>query len=174
MGIWLGASVFFSFLAAPSLLHTFEGLAGQRPDWLPLTADLTKEQGLRLFGMAVGPMFPLYFALQGVCGVGALITAWGWMTSNLDRIHRARVMLIAGAMAFVLVGVLLSGKVEELRLARDLAVDGTAHAAAQSAFTLWHLISLLVNFVVIVLVASATVLAARLPADPPVTPAKAD
>jgi glycerol-3-phosphate acyltransferase PlsY len=173
LGIWLGASVFFSFVATPSLLHTFEGLAGHRPDWLLLTADLTKEQGLRLFGMAVGPMFPLYFALQGVCGLIALITAWGWMTSNTDRVHRVRVMLIAGAMAFVLLGVLLSGKVEELRLARDLAVDGTAHAAAKSVFTLWHLISLLVNFVVIVLVAAATVLAARLPADPPATLAKA-
>jgi hypothetical protein len=174
LGIWLGASLFFSFLATPSLLHTFEGLAGQRPDWLPLAADLTKEQGLRLFGMAVGPMFPLYFAMQGVCGLVALITAWSWMTPNSDRIHRAMVILIVGAMAFVLVGILLSGKVEALRLVRDHATDGAAHAAAQSAFTLWHLISLLVNFVVIVLVASATVLAARLPADPPAAPAKAD
>jgi glycerol-3-phosphate acyltransferase PlsY len=173
LGLWLGASVFFTFLAAPALFHTFEGLEGQRPEWLPLSAALTKEQGTHLAGLAVAPLFPLFFALQGACGLVALVTAWGWAKSNPERFHRIRFTLIVVAVALVLTGFSLLGKVEELRFARYYSY-GADKAAAQSAFALWHLISLFVNFAVIALVGAATVLAGRLPADPPpAAPAKA-
>src|SRR5262249_14446548 len=105
LGLWFGSGVFFTFLAAPSLFQTFEGLAQNRLDWLPLPTDLTKEQGTRLAGAAVGPIFPLYFALQGVCGLVALVTAWGWTrAAPAERVHRVRFTLLVVALALVLIG----------------------------------------------------------------------
>jgi acyl-phosphate glycerol 3-phosphate acyltransferase len=164
LALWFGANAFFTFVVGLTLFHTFEGLAGQRPDWLPLTADLTREQGTRLAGIAVAPMFPQYFALQGTCGLVALITAWGWARSNPARVHRVRFILIAAAVVLVLAGWPLVEKIEGLRSARYYSV------AAQYEFMELHLLSLLLNFAVLVLVGVATALAARLPADPP--PAK--
>jgi hypothetical protein len=164
LSLWFGAGLFFTFGVALSLFHTFEGLEGQRPSWLPLSAELTKEQGTRLAGIAVGPIFPQYFALQGTCGLVALITAWGWTRTHPERVHRIRFGIIAAAMALLLVAWPVVGKVDALRIAR---YDSTDKAGAQAAFNLWHTISLLLNFAVLGLVAWATALLARLPDDRP-------
>lgn len=174
LGLWFGGGVFFTFVVALTLFHTFEGLAGQRPDWLPLSAELTKDQGTRLAGLAVGPIFPQYFAVQGVCGLVALITAWGWTRSYSERVHRTRFALIAIAIAFVLAGWPIVIKVEGFRFAR-YSTDSAVAAAAKSAFALWHTASLLVNFAVLGLVTAALALTAKLPADPalPASPPQA-
>src|SRR5262249_22088012 len=57
VGLWFGAGVFFSFVAAPVLFATFDA---------------------NFAATAVGPLFPPYFAVQGVCAVIALATAFGW------------------------------------------------------------------------------------------------
>jgi glycerol-3-phosphate acyltransferase PlsY len=162
LSIWFGGGVFFTVIAAPTLFGTFEGLAGRPPEWLPLPADLTKEQGTRLAGAAVGPMFPRYFALQGMSGVVALATAWGWTRMYPDRIHRLRFMVIALAFALVLAGLPVVGKVESLRFARY-----SGDEAAKAAFGQWHTVSLFMNFAVLALAGVATALATRLPVDPP-------
>ena len=135
---------------APSLFRTFEA---------PVA------------GLAIGPMFPLYFALQGVCGLVALVTAWGWNRTYPGRVQSIRLLVIAFAAALVAAGWPLVGKVESLRFER-YSPDQTVKAAAQSAFALWHTVSLLLNLAALALVGVATALMARLPADPP--PAKAD
>jgi acyl-phosphate glycerol 3-phosphate acyltransferase len=165
LGLWFGSGVFFSFVTAPALFHTFEGFAGNPPGWLPLPADLTKEQGTRLAGAAVGPMFPLYFALQGACGVVALVTAFAWTkAAPTVPVHRIRFALLAMALALVLAGWPLVGKIEVLRFAR-YAADEAVAAPAREAFGLWHAASLILNLVVLLLVAVALALGARLPAS---------
>src|SRR5438067_219087 len=91
VGLWFGAGVFFTFVVGLSLFDTFEKAtakpADQRPYWLPVPAELEKtrptekfpdplrkEQGSRIFGAAVGPMFRPYYLLQVVCGGLALLT----------------------------------------------------------------------------------------------------
>ena len=145
LSLWFGGGVFFSFIVAPSLFQTFD---------------------TRTAGLAVAPMFPLYFALQGTCGLVALITAWGWMRSHPQRVHRVRLALIGLAVALLLAGWPVVDKVESLRFARYSAEEAAA-AAANSAFAFWHGISMSLNLAVVILVGAATALAARLPADPP-------
>jgi hypothetical protein len=101
-----------------------------------------------------------------VCGVVALATAWGWTRSHPDRTHRVRFTLVAAALCLVLAGWPLVGVIEDLRFAR-YDPDPAVAAPADAAFGRWHLVSVLVNLAVLALVAAATVLAARLPADPP-------
>jgi acyl-phosphate glycerol 3-phosphate acyltransferase len=159
LSLWFGGGVMFSFVVAPSLFATFRGLESLPEGW----------QGTRIPGIAVGPIFPLYFALQGMCGLVALLTAWGWTRSHPERVHRVRFLVIALALTAVVVGWPLVGKVGGLRVARD-----AGDAAAKSAFATWHTVSLLLDCAALVLVGVATALAARLPADRPDSPAKAE
>jgi len=68
LGLWFGSGIFFSFVAALAIFHAFEALGesspSERPGWL--TPSFNKENGTQLAGMAVGPLFPRYFLLQGV------------------------------------------------------------------------------------------------------------
>jgi acyl-phosphate glycerol 3-phosphate acyltransferase len=162
LGLWFGAGVFFTFFVALSLFATFEGLAQNRPDWLPLPTSFTKEQGTQLAGVAVGPIFPLYFALQGACGVVALLTAWGWARQSPERVHRIRFVVLALALALVLLGWPVVGKVSELRVAR-YAADAAIADAAETAFNTWHMVSLAMSMGAIALAGVGLALAARLP-----------
>ena len=172
VGLWFGAVVLFTFVVGLTLFHTFEGWTGTRPDWLPLSQDLTKAQTTRLFGVAVGPMFPQYYAIQGACGVLALATAWGWTRSYPGRVHRVRFALIALALVIVLAGWPLVGLIDDLRVARYSA-DPAISGPAEAAFGRWHGLSLVLNLAVLILVGVALALAARLPGDPPAEPTKA-
>ncbi len=114
LGLWFGASVFFTFVVAFSLFGTFEALGekDKRETWFPRPklyrdADSTvngpKEQGTRAAGYAISPMFVWYFALQGACGFIALATALPFMKQP-GSIHRWRVNLLVVAIALVLAG----------------------------------------------------------------------
>jgi hypothetical protein len=137
VGLWFGAGVFFSFIAAPTLFATLD---------------------TNTFGIAVGPLFPPYFALQGVCAVIGLATALGWQKQHPGvRVHRWRVVVLLIAALALLAGWPVAGKVSELRSARD------SSEAARAAFATWHLLSLLLNMVAIGLAGMAVVLTAALP-----------
>ncbi len=170
LGLWFGSGVFFSFVAAPVLFQTFEALGSrppeQRPPWLPVAQSLDKEQGTRLAGVAVGPMFPWYFLLQGVCGLVAVTTALSWSRSDQRHpVDQVRTVLLILALVTVLVGWPLAQKVSDLRPARYDA-DPAVAASARADFGRWHLYSLLLNFVTLALVGGATALAAQLPTTP--------
>jgi acyl-phosphate glycerol 3-phosphate acyltransferase len=173
LALWFGGGVFFTFIAALSLFHTFEGLHGLRPDWLPLTQNLTKEQVNRLAGLAVGPMFPQYFTLQGMCGLIAVVTAWAWARTCPGRVHRVLLIVITFALLLVLAGWPLVEIIDGLRTDR-YSHDEATRTAADADFHFWHGVSLSLNLATLVLAGVATALAAKLPVDPPAEPAKAD
>jgi glycerol-3-phosphate acyltransferase PlsY len=164
LGLWFGSSVFFSFVVALLLFRTFEALGAspaERPPWLPVAVDFDKEKGTRLAGIAISPMFTWYFLLQGACALVATATALRWAQSGL-REHRMRFLVLLLALATVVVGWPVAQKVNELRLARyDL--DSQLAEQARAAFAEWHLISLLLNMVTVLLVTMAMILAAWLP-----------
>jgi glycerol-3-phosphate acyltransferase PlsY len=187
VGLWFGMAVFFTFVVALSLFGTFETLGQQadRPGWLPLPAEFTKsdevvngpkEQGSRVAGAAVGPIFPWYFVLQGVCGLVAVATALPW--SHRASRHRVRVWLLLAALACVVVGWPVERKVAELRGPRNQAMDAYLQAGseaaearaaleeARGAFGRWHTYGLLLNFVTIITVGAALALAGSLPETP--------
>jgi acyl phosphate:glycerol-3-phosphate acyltransferase len=186
VGLWFGTLVFFT-LAGVLLFETFERkTTRERPAWLPAPAEylkpapsdkfpnpLTKEQGSRLAGAAVGPLFPWYFGIQTVCALVALVTALAWM--GRGRVHRLRAGVLGAALVAVGVGWWLEQVVEGLRKPRYALTDAvlqsphpsdadvTAAEEARAKFLAWHNCSLIDNFVILLLVALALGLAARLP-----------
>jgi acyl phosphate:glycerol-3-phosphate acyltransferase len=186
LGLWFGMAITFSFVVALNLFNTFESLGQQpeRPAWFPLPAEFAKsdevingpkEQGARVGGAAVGPIFPWYFAIQGICGLIALATALAW--SRLGRVHRVRNWLLFVALAGVLIGWPVERKVSELRVPRNEATDAylraapseaeaarTAMVEARAAFGRWHTYSLLLNMATTLAVTAALALAGHLPA----------
>src|SRR5262249_52464137 len=126
---------------------------------------------------AVGPIFPLFFALQGVCGLLAAATSLNWSrTHPAEKVHRVRTWLALAALITVLVGWPIEQRVTALRPTRNQAMDaylferGAASdtirdqmQAAKREFFLWHMASLGLAFVTLALVTVATALAARLP-----------
>src|SRR5262249_44640716 len=117
------------------------------------------------FGIAVAPIFPPYFALQAVCAVIALATAFGWQKQHpVVRVHRWRVIVLLLATLAVLAGWPVAGKVSELRVSHDSPGD------AKAAFATWHLISLLLNMRAVGLAGAAVVLTSALPERRPANP----
>jgi acyl-phosphate glycerol 3-phosphate acyltransferase len=209
VGLWFGSAVFFTFVVAVSLFRSFEGLAQEprdaRPLWFPLPdeygvkPETRKEQGTRAAGHAVGPLFDVYYPLQGLCGFIAVLTALGWSRADpASKVHKVRVWVLLAALATVLAGWPMERHVSALRVARtetaedlmrrdlrkarvvnektDPAYERAAAAAteARAEFGRWHFYSLMVNFVTVLLVTVAMALAARLPQaqlPAPATPA---
>jgi glycerol-3-phosphate acyltransferase PlsY len=186
LGLWFGSAVFFTFVATPSLFQTFErlGKAEERPAWFSRPSiysradgaiDGPKEQGTRAAGYAVGPLFPVYFLLQGVCGFIAAWTALAWSRERPGvKIHKWRTTLLLLGLVTVLAGWPLEHKVAELRDPRNRAVDAYLSAdtttealaqmqAARSDFGRWHFYSLMLNFATVLLVTGGMALAAYLP-----------
>jgi acyl-phosphate glycerol 3-phosphate acyltransferase len=173
LGLWFGSAVFFTFVVALTIFNTFESLAANpqdRPAWLP--ESFTKEQGTQLAGLAVGPIFPWYFLLEGICGLLTVATALSWYgTESQAAVHKVRFYVLTLALVTVVVGWPIAQKVSTLRAARYVA-DPVLAAAARTDFATWHLYSLLLNLVTVALVTVAMALAARLPN--PVPAATAD
>ena len=191
LGLWFGMSVFFTFVAAPSLFSTLEklGESKKRESWFPrpmiyndikdLAVNAPKEQGTRAAGYAVGPIFLWYFAIQGACGFIALATAMSWMKAgDGSRLHRWRVNVIIAAVTLVLIGWPLQRHVSELRLPRNANMERylaspadeereTEMRAARAEFGMWHGFSLLANFGAIACVAVAMAMAGNVPANKP-------
>jgi acyl-phosphate glycerol 3-phosphate acyltransferase len=184
VGLWFGTAVFFTFVVTLSLFQSFESEAqkpkAERPAWfrfpdeLDRDAALRKEQGSRAAGFAVGPLFDYYFLLQGLCGFAAAVTALGWARGAAARVHKVRAVVVLLALGTVVAGWPIERKVGELRDLRNQAVDreraqpSQAELVAQAdtlrkEFRDWHLYSLLLNFVTLILVTVAMALAARLP-----------
>jgi acyl-phosphate glycerol 3-phosphate acyltransferase len=190
VGLWFGTVVFFT-LAGLLEFQTFEQLtaapAQERPAWLPVPAPydkelpmegfprpLRKEQGSRLFGAVVGPLFPWYHGIQIGCALVALVTALAWVRPGA-RVHRARVWVLVAGLTSVLVGWWLYYKVEDLRVKRNGPTDAVLAAPAppgplllqaaeaRAAFGQWHGYSLVHNLLTLALVTTSMVLAASLP-----------
>jgi acyl-phosphate glycerol 3-phosphate acyltransferase len=174
--------------------------SNQRPSWFPLPpeykqADLQKEQGTRAAGYAISPMFDQYFLWQGICGFVAALTALSWKRAEAGkRVHGIRIAVVLLAVTTVVLGWPIERTVSQLRqdqngLADRLldkirgapAIADTAarqdveraradYDAKHHEFVVWHLWSLLLNMVTVLLVTITMALAAQLPphrAGPP-------
>jgi hypothetical protein len=206
VGLWFGAAVFFLVVGA-ILFPYFEAQAAlpaaERPIWLPVgtfpdpegelatatfPSPLRKEQGVELAGAMVGALVPWYFAIQGVCGLLAVATAWGW-THRPGRLHttRAVVLLLAlgGVAAGWSVAEIADGNRETLtrsfaKLRRNPLLTNRAAfeeadpdnesareieeaESAQKEFTRWYDGSIAINALTLLLVTVGLALAARLP-----------
>jgi acyl-phosphate glycerol 3-phosphate acyltransferase len=186
VALWFGSMAFFTLTGAV-LFPTFDALAARseqdRPAWLrpiPPAYDkpwpgegfpnpLRREQGARIAGAVVAPLFPWYFGIQAGCGLVALVTALAWLRRG-RRVERLRVGLLALALVCVAVGWGLERVVEGLRGPRDALPDSAADIVpareARQKFTTRHNYSLAVNFVTLLLVTVATALVAQLPPVP--------
>jgi acyl-phosphate glycerol 3-phosphate acyltransferase len=164
LGLWFGSAVFFSLIAAPVIFQSFSALAEQgpnRPAWLP--AEFSKEHATQLAGLAVGPIFPWYFVLEGICGLLTVITALTWLRAEPESaVHKLRFYLLAAALITVLVGWPIAHHVGILRAAR-YGPDRALAEAARAQFAMWHLYSLALNLITLALVTVAMALTARLP-----------
>lgn len=175
LGLWFGGAAFFNFGTALPIFASFKEVVNAGPS--DRTANQTiispdapdeKKAALSsaLAGSAVGPVFPRYFAMQAVCGALALVTALSWWKSG--RTHRVRVVVLALAVATVAVGWPLSNYVSEIRFAR-FSPDAAISEAAKAAFGRWHLASLALSGVTVLLAGAAMALAAKLPEAKPQT-----
>jgi len=196
LGLWFGSVVFFTFVVGLSLFSTFEEWsnkpAAERPLWLPLPPEyakdrpseqfskpLCKEQGSRVAGAAVGPMFTWYFGIQAVCGLLALATASSFCcgTASSGTIDKVRMAVLLLGVLSVGAGWWLEREVEARRVPRNELSDEVLKSAAPTAeqvqqasaaradFGRWHLYSLMANFLTLILVTIAMALAAQLPAS---------
>jgi acyl-phosphate glycerol 3-phosphate acyltransferase len=193
VGLWFGTAVFFT-ITGVVMFQAFEEISvksrGERPLWFPepleyhrkLASDqfpdpLRKEQGSRAFGAAVGPLFPWYFGIQGVCGLLAAATALTFARSG-GTIHRVRAMVLVAALLTVAAGVWVERVVEGLRVPRNDATDVVLSSPSPTAdeineaetaranFGRWHGYSLLLNMITLLLVTVTMALAAALPSGP--------
>jgi hypothetical protein len=181
LGLWFGGAAFFNFVTAPAIFESFQEVVRTAPSdrtaFVPIVPpnsdDATKKDlASALAGSAVGPVFPKYFVMQVACGMVALLTALGWWKVE-SAVHRWRVYVVALALLTVAVGWPISAHVSDLRLMRFATDSGTA-TAAREAFGPWHLVSLLLSFVTVVLAGLALALAAKLPANHERAPAAAN
>jgi acyl-phosphate glycerol 3-phosphate acyltransferase len=166
LGLWFGSAVFFNLIAAPAMFQTFKELAANpsavERTWLPPLSEEQKH-GTLLFGIAVSPLFPRFFLLQRVCGLIVALTSLAWSRERPgERVHRIRAWLALAALGTVVIGWPLTQKVSSLRFLRYQG-DEAARAAADATFTTWHLYSLLLSLLTVVLVTGLMALAARLP-----------
>jgi acyl-phosphate glycerol 3-phosphate acyltransferase len=194
LALWFGSMVFFTITGA-ILFPTFDRIAAKaaddpgRPRWLPVPKDydrpppapafpdpLRREQGSRIAGEAVSPLFPWYYGIQVGCAGVALMTAVSLsQLGRHGRAHRLRVLVLVLAAAGVGIGCWLDSVVSELRGPRNALTDQvlqkdaptseemTQAAQARANFGRWHGYSLIDNFATLLLVTVAVALAAALP-----------
>lgn len=169
LSLWLGSAVFFTFVAAPKIFASFQEVVATAPSdrtaWQPLSPDTSPEAqkrlGSALGGAAVGPIFPVFFGIQGVCGLLALIAALGWRKWP-GRVNRVRVWVIGLAWLTAIGGWPLSQEVTRIRLER-FSTDPAVAQAAKEAFGPIHLASLGLSMLTTLLVLVAVALIAWLP-----------
>lgn len=170
-GTWFGSAVFFNFLAAPAIFQSFAEVVNSAPNdrtaYQPLNPGSTEEEkkilGSSLAGAAVGPLFPRFFALNGLCAAGLLITCRRCSLSG-GAIQRWRQVLILLATLSVIIAWPISLKVSSLRLER-FAMDPETAQMAKAAFGPWHAVRLLLSFITTLLVGGILVLAGWLPSS---------
>lgn len=183
VALWFGSVVFFT-LSGVLIFNAYRDVshlpAAERPLWLPLPSGFERgdlgdgfpsplrlEQGSRAAGVAVGGVFPVYYALQAGSGVIVLIAV---VLLRGDAATRWRIALAGLALASVLAGWWLEVRVSELRLPRNELTDRVicadqpdpatleAARAARATFGRWHGYSLVQNFLTLGLVTALTLL----------------
>ena len=172
LGIWLGTVVFFTGVIGPGVFTWFEKLCVTEspPYWLPTPEafktitpagfpnPLLKEQASRLAGVVVSPAFPIYFSIQVICGISAMIILAGNRRRNPSgTMGRAMLVCIGMGLLLALAGWAWEPKVEKDRIERARLTDqvllqkeynndlAKSALKARKDFTNSHLVSLGLN-----------------------------
>jgi hypothetical protein len=161
LALWLGSTVFFSFVVAPRVFGFLSERLPAAPP--PETYGLTSEVGRRLAGDTVGAIFPSYFAIQVTAGLLALASGF-----YLARVSGTRNMVCNGLAALALIVVTVhaltayprSNRVLDSHYQAQERGDEATSAELRKQFGIWHGISQLLNLLVIVLVFFAVVVRA--------------
>ncbi len=174
MGLWFGAMTFFLFGTALPIIAGMQALTMNEQSWLrkemkesglqdkDLEAKHRKDQGTRLAGDALEPLFARYFPLQVVCGAVALAGALVWFKYP-GKIHQVRVLVILVAWLLALTNLLwLAPKVHQLRMDRYSPLSHVVDSA-QASFETWHNLSLFTDLATWLLVMIGLALAPFLP-----------
>jgi hypothetical protein len=168
LGLWFGTVVFFIIVTLTifQTLQTYGEVSfNDRPSWLPLPHQFTKESGTTLAGEIVAPIFPFYFLIQGTCGLLVLITSLGFTRTERDRrVHRWRFYVVTLAVLTIVIAWPLNNRIHELRVQR-YDHDPEVAKVAKEQFGRWHTASLFLNFGTVLLVTAAMGMAAALPAS---------
>jgi acyl-phosphate glycerol 3-phosphate acyltransferase len=172
LGLWFGGSIFFNYAVALPTFPWFKQIVYAGPTDRTANLRIIAEDATTaekdalasaLAGSVVGPIFPRYFALQGICAVVAVVISLAWKWRFVERIHQVRFWVIATAGVLVAVGWPLSEYVSFLRVQR-FHPDPEVAAAARAAFGPWHLPSLALSFLTTILSGIGLCLAAAMPA----------
>ncbi len=159
LGLWFGSVTFFSFFMALPIIHHMQDLATKPDNWLRLER---KEQGTRVAGEALEPVFARYFPLQVGCGVVALLTSLYWFGAE-GWVPKTRTILLGLALGLALLNLLwLAPRVHELRAERYVDNPEVAKQA-ESDFGRWHTYSLVADMITWVCVLVGLCLAAAVP-----------
>jgi glycerol-3-phosphate acyltransferase PlsY len=165
----------------------YDRKALDNPSFAPAFVEsVRKEQGTRAAGAAIRPLFYWYFGIQSVCALLAAATALSWRRMSAGRVHSVRIRVLLTALATVALGCWLLRVVEDKLDVRNQSFDAmvrhlpqraevtsafvkdlSAFLTARQEFGLWHLVSLGVNMVTVVLVTIAMAQAAYLPVVAP-------
>src|SRR6185437_11652459 len=158
----------------PMWLPTWDAYDGSSPN--PVFPEpLRREQGTRAGGVAIRPLFTWYFGIQAVCALLATATALSWRRAGAAKVHRLRAGILVAALAAVALGWGLEQKVDALREPRNQTFDAmvshtpprsediSAAVEARKTFVQWHLYSLGLNMVTVLLVTIGMGQAAFLP-----------
>ena len=163
LGLWVGASAFFSFFTALPIIARMKTLAATPGNWLSLTDE---KQGVRVAGEALEAVFARYFVFQAVCGAVALLTALIWLNAG-GWTNKLRVVLLGAALALACINLFyLAPRIHDARLRRYDANPETAKAG-EAAFGPLHTYSLFADLATLACAAAALALAAYLPGEPP-------
>ncbi len=171
VGSWFGAGLFFNLIAALPIFDSFKQVVAEQPSdrtayqrIQPETASEEEQAALAnaLAGAAVGPLFPRYFVLSGLCCVVVGMTSWGLWRTAPTRVQKLRLILALIGVALVAVGWPISEQVSRLRLER-FAPDTAVASAAKSAFATWHFGSLFLSLATTVVVGTLLALCGLLP-----------
>jgi len=200
LGIWLGTVVFFTGVIGPGVFTWFEKLCVTEnpPYWLPTPEafkantpvgfpnPLLKEQASRLAGVVVSPAFPVYFAIQVICGFTALIILWGNQRRNpAGTLGKTMLACIGVGLLLAIAGWAWEPKVEKDRIERARLTDQALLQKAynqdlvQSAlkarkdFTNSHLVSLGLNITSALGMLAGIILFAIINANRNIQPAQA-
>ena len=193
VGLWFGSVAFF-ILVGLTVFQSFDALtkppAQDRESWLPLpdefavrkagVIDGPQEQGRRLAGSVVRPIFPRYFLLQLICTIVALVPALAWAARSSGRwIHRGRCGVLLIGFMLIVVNMSMAGCVHEAQKTANQRVDDylsdylrekhprheqeVAMRIARGEFQVWHGASMIINVVTLLMATAAMGLAASLP-----------
>ncbi|MBI3580920.1 MAG: DUF4149 domain-containing protein [Nitrospinae bacterium] len=130
--VWLGGMIFFSFIAAPSIFSAL---------------------GRDAAGTVVGAIFPKYFMVGYASSLALLGTLWAMWRTNLGAVRGPLLILAACAALSIVSGAVVGAKARDVKTRMYAAAAGPEKEKLRADFHKIHLVSTVLNLVVLLLLA---------------------